>query len=426
MVIAMIPVFIFGLQPAALAVDHPNPAYAYTAEPNSQAESVYIVACTKHYAGYCLTDVRISWEVKTGDIVKVNFWDETATQLQSTTMDTSQTSVRNRVVQIPSGAYWAQIELFSSSEPGLRYAWFKQATNNKGVVTYFPDPEWDEGAEPPPYEPPPENPPPYDPPEDTSGIMSELSGIRSQLGGISSDIRGVNQELQGIKSQVSSIASDMTEVKSELSGIRSQLNTLTDDMNSQFGDVKNKLDTISADVKVIKSDVAAMKDYITTPRTPPPYQMDPMPQASFDSTISDMSEPHQEPYTYDQPHPTMPPAEFGPEPLPLAPDPEVMPHEEPRQAEEPIQIDEPTPRQDPRPQDPVLKEPPLQQDPVLKEPPLQQDPVMKEPPRQMDPVRMDPPIETEPPITQETPYQAQPPLTPSPPIAPQPPRTPGG
>lgn len=335
---------------------------ASTSEANTIVSSLYVKADTEDKPGYLLTNIKVSWEIKSGDSVVLKFWDGYATELQSITMDTSQLSAREISVTPPETAFSAQIVLSTSSTEGNRYAWFKEGTNNYGVTTVFQDPT-----------------------------------IPPPSGG-----------------------TDLTPVITEIQAVKDQLSSLSSDVSSQFNDVKGKLDTIS-------SGINTMKDYFTIPRAAPPLQVAPLPSVSFNSTVPDMSEPYQEPYTYNRPDPVMPSPVGAPEPIPVTPDPVAMPHEEPRQAQEPRQVDQPVQRQDPRQAEPVNI-----QEALARELPRMLDPVIKETPRQRDPVVMDSPLTLDPPISRENPFTTdapltpEDPLTPTPPLTPEPPRTQGG
>lgn len=302
------------------------------------------------------TNIKISWELQDGDSITLQNWDGYRNELQSMAMDTSQLSVRERSVTPPSGTFTTGIVLTTSNSDGNRYAWIKEASNSYGHTTIFLDPDIQ-------ADPPPNNPPSKDP--------------------------------------------DLQDIKLQISAVTNYLSTISSDMNSQFNAVKSKLDTISSDLR-------ATKDYITTPRTPPPLHTDPMPSITFDSTLPDMSEPYQQPYNYDRPDPVMPRPVAPPEPLPFAPAPTVIPHEQPRQADQARYLEEPVPRENPRQTEPVIKEPPHQIDPVIKEPPRELDPVHKDPP-----LTPDSPFGRSNPITADPPFSPQAPFTPEPPCAPE-------
>lgn len=379
---------------------------ASTSETNTTVGSLYVTADPEHRLGYYITQLKVSWEIQPGDSVRVRWWDGQATELQATVLDTGQVSVREQTVTAPSSACTAQIELTSGTATGNRYAWIKECTNNYGNTTVFVDP--DIPTEPPPEEPPPEEPPPSGGGTDLSGVITELQNIGGQLTDIGGDVAT-------IKSRMSDVISGISEVTDTLDTISSQLDTISSDMNSQFNAVKNKLDVISSDLAAVKSDVATLKNYFTTPRIAGSLQVNPMPQISFDSTVPDMSEPYQEPYTYDRPDPTMPPAVFGPEPLPFAPEPQVMPHDAPAQVQTPIEPEQPVNREEPRSREPVTVEQPL-----TREQPRQTDAVIKEPP-----LSITPPLNRETPLGADAPLARQTPFTPSPPLTPNPPLTPG-
>ncbi|ADI02563.1 hypothetical protein [Syntrophothermus lipocalidus] len=380
---------------------------ASTSETNTTVGSLYVTADPEHRLGYYITQLKVSWEIQPGDSVRVRWWDGQATELQATVLDTGQVSVREQTVTVPSSACTAQIELTSGTATGNRYAWMKECTNNYGNTTVFVDP--DIPTEPPPEEPPPEEPPPSGGGTDLSGVITELQNIGGQL-------RDIGGDVATIKSRMSDVISGISEVTDTLDTISSQLDSISSDMNSQFNAVKSRLDTISSDLAVVKNDLQTVKNYLTTPRTAQGLQVNPLPTVTFDSTVPDMSEPYQEPYEYDRPDPELPPAVFSPEPLPLAPDPEVMPHDEPVQMEQAV----------------VPNEPLTRDQPLTRESSVMDQPLSREAPRQQDPVIMQDPLTREQPITRNTPYGRENPLTPAQPLTrqtpltPDPPLTPGG
>lgn len=418
--VSLVLIVVFVLSPYEIAkadtwyYDYPVEAYDYY--PNSQAYSYpYITADTAHRVGREISKVRLSWEIKPGDTIQMIFWDKNASQMPIVNVNSSLLSARKFEINAPKGACTGQIQLTTGTAEGARQVWIKEFdTTYYGTyfgTAVFADPEIMEDPEDPPDppDPPPqEDPPPYDPGEELSGpdLVDELRQIKGAINGMSS---GVITELQGLRNHLTSLTSDINEQFDE---VKNRLDTISEDVSAIRSDVAD----IKDDVSVIKSDVATMKDYFTTPRSPSPLQVNTLPQPAMNSTIPDLTEPYQNPYTYDRAEPTYPPAAFGPEPLPLAPDPHVMPHDEPLIAETPKQLDPPVTREDPRPTDPVIKEDPRQMDPVNMDPPRGKD----------EPIARKNPFGKETPITPENPLTPQPPINRTTPLTPQPPRTPGG
>lgn len=387
---------------------------AQTSQTNTTVGSLYVTADPEHRLGYYITQLKVSWEVQSGDTVRIRWWDGQASELQATVLSTTQTSVREQIVTAPSSACTAQIELTSGNASGNRYAWIDECTNNYGNTTVFVDPVIE--TEPPPEEPPPEEPPPEEPPPEQPPSTVDLSGVITELQNIQNQLSGIGNDLGAVKNRMGEIISEIGDVKDSLNTINDRLNDIASDMNSQFNAVKSRLDTISSDLAVVKNDLQTVKNYLTTPRTAQGLQVNPLPTVTFDSTVPDMSEPYQEPYEYDRPDPELPPAVFSPEPLPLAPDPEVMPHDEPVQMEQAV----------------VPNEPLTRDQPLTRESSVMDQPLSREAPRQQDPVIMQDPLTREQPITRNTPYSRENPLTPAQPLTPQtpltpdPPLTPGG
>jgi len=359
--------------------------HVYLDIPNTNLEcSRYITASSTHTSGYTLTEVKVSWEIKSGDVVKMRFFDENAEELQPVVITPTNLSVREYSIVPPTGACTGQICLISGSAEGDRHAWIKRFFNNYGDEGVLLDPDIQEE-------------PPNDPPSSGTDLTEVISGINEVKGAINGMSSGVITEFQGVRNQLDSLGAEVTNIKSAV-------DDLAYDINQQFSEVISQLDTISSNVQVIKGDVATVKNYLTTPRSPSPLQVNPLPQPSVDSSVPDLTEPYQTPYTYDRGETTMPTAEFGPEPLPFAPDPVAMPHDEPLLAEDPTVLDNPVPRDNPRATDPVIKEEP----------------------RQMDSVNIDPPRMVDTSITRQNPFGMDAPLTPQTPLTPTPPLTPGG
>ena len=355
--------------------------------------------------GRYFTEIKLGGTLKPGDrvILVHQKWDGTEQEVTVTSLPHTCTT------GLQYGFYY---KLLTGSANGWRNVYFISASNIDGDTRYWtaPEPLPDDPKDPP--EDPPED-PPYDPPTGTD-LTEVIAGINEVKGAVNGMSSGVITELQGVRNQLASLTSDMNQ---QFDAVKSRLDTISSDVSAIRIDVAD----IKDDVSVIKSDVAAMKNYFTTPRSPSPFQVNTLPQPSMNSTVPDLTEPYQTPYTYDRSEPTLPPAAFGPEPLPFAPDPEVMPHDDPLLAQAPTMLDEPVTRENPRTKDPVMKEDPK---PI--------DPVIKEEPRQRDPVKVDPPRSVEPPIGRQTPRQAenalipQPPVNRTAPLTPEPPRTPGG
>lgn len=338
--------------------------------------------------GHWFTQIKLGGSLKSGDKVKLVYikWDGT---------QHVQTIYSLPYVSTTTGYYWFYFQLITSSTPGYRQVYYDSAVQSQGNTRIWehPDPL---PSEPPPSEPPVNYEPP--PPPSTSDIADDVSAIKKKVSTISSDMN-----------------SNYRQVKSRLDSIKSRLGTINSDMNNQFSQVKRRLDVISDDVGVIRGDVRTMKNYFTTPRRPAQYNVEQMPEVNFDSRV-DISEPYQEPYRYNRPDPVMPSPVGPPEPLPYAPDPQVMPHDDPIPAQDPSQLDEPLQPDPVKQKEPVNMDPPREQEPV-KEP----EPVLKEPPLAMDPVIMEPPQQRESPKTPETPKTPEIPLGREPVIAPEPP-----
>lgn len=344
------------------------PVYISTSTPNTLiVQSDYMLANVYANDGTLFTQIAVSWELQPGDQVEIRWWDKYANAMPTTTLDTSSVSQRAFTVTPPSGAYAAKLVLRTGSGEGMRYAWWHSATNTNNITTIYPDPDIS-----------------------TGGMGGSIPS-----GGTST-----------------TVVVDNSDVVSAVNSVKSQLSDLSSDVNSHYSSVKSRLDTISSDVKDIYS-------YISTPRTPANFDVEPLPRVSFDSSIPDFSEPYQEPYRYDRSDPVVPAPASQPEPLPYAPDPQVIPHDDPVPQQEPVQKDAPVVRENPLARAPVYMDDPLQKDPVSMDPPLQRDYVAPDPP-----VQKDSPISLDEPITPDTPFSRDPALQPDPPLTPQPPLLP--
>ena len=202
----------------------------------------------------------------------------------------------------------------------------------------------------------------------------------------------ISKDLPVISTSVNTIAENTGAIKNDTSAIRA--NT----------------DTIKSDTGAIKNSIGALKDYITTPRGAPSLNVPSLPTVPINSSVPDMSEPAQNPYTFDRPVPQMPAPIGSPGALPFAPDPTIMPH------------DDPLLRDSPLGQDPINVEAPLERDPVNVEAPLERDPVSIDPPLAQDVVSIESPLAQDPVIGADGPVTAEPPVTPAPPVVPDPPK----
>lgn len=342
-----------------------NPVYISTSTPDTMiVSSSYMLANSAANDGTTFTDVSVSWELQEGDQIQIQWWDKFSNSMGSTTLDTSNPSSRAVSVTPPSGAYAAKLVLRTGSASGNRYFWWHSVSNTNNITVIYPDPDISIGGE-------------------TGGSVPS--------GGTST-----------------TVVVDNSDVVEALRDIKNQLNSLSSDVHSQFQDVIGKL--------------GDLKNYFTTPRVPDPFDVEPLPEVSFDPTPPDISEPYQQPYTYDRPEPSVPATVDSPEPLPYAPDPQIMEHDQPLQIEQPRQKDNPLARDNP-----LVPDSPLPLDPVIKQDPLTPDPVIKQEPITRDaPITPDNPVARETPISPETPLTKEPVLQRDPPITPDPPLSPGG
>ncbi|MDH7578478.1 MAG: hypothetical protein QHH75_11860 [Bacillota bacterium] len=332
----------------ATVVNAPEPFYIYTSMPNTVlVASSYLLANSQANDGTLFTEITVSWEVQSGDIVEIRWWDKYGNAMPTTTLDTSSTSQRAVSVTPPSGAYAAKLVLRTGSTEGDRYAWWHSATNTNNITTIFPDPE--------------------------------LAGGGGSTGGsVPSGGTGTT------------VIVDNSDVVSALNEVKSQLSSISSDVNGHFNAVRGKLDDVIGKL-------GDLNDYLMTPRVPEPFDTT-LPQVSFDPTPPTIEEPYMQPYAYNRPAPAIPPPTDTSGPLPYAPDPEhlVMAHDPPAQVEQPLEKDDPIARNTPLQRDPVVKDDPLPRDPVNMDPPLQRDLVARD-----DPLPRDNPVSREEPIGRE-------------------------
>lgn len=340
-----------------------NPVYISTSTPDTMiVSSLYMLANYAANDGTTFTDVSVSWELQEGDQIQIKWWDKFNNSLGYMTLDTSNPSSRAVMVTPPSGAYAAKLVLRTGSASGNRYFWWHSATNTNNITTIYPDPDIS-----------------------TGGMDGSVPS-----GGTST-----------------TVVVDNSDVVGALREVQDQLNSLSSDVHNQFQRVIGLLGDIN--------------NYLTTPRVPDPFDVQPLPDITFDPNPPDISEPYQQPYTYDRPDPSMPQSVDSPEPLPYAPDPQVMAHDQPMQIDQPLQLDHPVQRSTPLQQQAVPRQDPIALEPVIKQDPLQRDPVIKE-----DPIARDTPIIRDAPLTKDTPITPDVPLSRQTPLTPQPPLSPGG
>lgn len=405
LIVTLIPSRVF-----AADYNHQNPYYLYTATPNIYLISnQYLVANAQSNDGTLFTDLKVSWEIKQGDTVKVVFYNRSSNQISTVTLSSSSNlSARNVSVDVPAGAYALKLILDSGSAEGNRYFWVTYAatTNSSlGYTTnnYFPDPT----IEPDPVEPPVEPPP-------------SQGGDQPGGGDTSQTIVIDNSEMVSLLQQLLVKLDGFSCICNNLQIISGKLDQLTFDINAHFGVIEGQLEQINDDMNThfenIEEKFDELNDYLMTPRTPDSYTNQDIPGVSFDPTPPEIEEDYAEPYVYDRPDPIVPDPIDSPPPLPTNPDPTIMEHDLPIAQDNPVS-----------PAAPVTPTAPLQPDAASMDPPLAKTPVTMNAPLERDQVSMDQPITQNAPITKDSPATPDPakarqaPLAPTPPIEPTPP-----
>jgi len=358
-----------------------NPAYVYTSTPDATVvQSDTLWGSTPDHSVE-LTSTEVDWLVQDGDQVSINWYDVNGDVISVTDLNMSDATPVTAAA--PSGTYSAKLVLNTGSAAGERWAWWHSATNANGDTTIFPDPDTGGGGG-------------GDGDVDLTPVVDELQVIQGQLDDIKGqlDTTPVVDELQAIKGKLDTIISDTGEINTKAGEIKNelvQLNVTADETNTG---VQNTYSYLSTPRQADAIDTSALGDVPAIDPTPPPVE-----------------EPYQEPYQYNRNTiPEMPPTIDSPGPLPIAPDPVVMEHDEPAQVDPPAELDEP-----------------LQPDPVNMDEPISPDPVSMDPPVTPDPVNMDPPVTPDPPIQRDEPIEwdepiaRDEPITPDPPIEPDPP-----
>ena len=351
----------------ATTVNWPSPFYVYTSASNTTLVSTDYLLASSVNDGTLLTDATVSWQIQPGDGIGIQWFDRTGTQISSSHLDTSNTTATGVDVTPPSNAYAAKLVLITGSGSGDRYVWWHTSTNSLGVVTIYPDPTV---SQPPP----------------NSGGTTPTSGG----GGSVTTSTTTNVDMSGVIDAINAVGGQLSTI------INNQGTMIT-----QLDDVKGKLDTVI-------STLGDMDSYLTTPRQSQSLDTSALGDApTFDPTPPPVTEPPQQPYTYDRQTPQMPPYVDSPGPLPVNPDPVAMAHDPPAQVDPPATMDQP------RTPDPVHVDAPL-----TPNQPLSITPPHMDAPLTPDPVHMDAPL------TPQTPAQPQQPLTPDVPLSPQPALTP--
>ncbi|MDD2230790.1 MAG: hypothetical protein PHY48_15495 [Candidatus Cloacimonetes bacterium] len=397
------------------------PEYVHTSSPNTTVEQSEISWGEQHVHGLTIVETVVKIQAQPGDQVMLRWYDSNGNSFGSSTISGTVCHVTP-----PAGTYGAKLILTSSSATGDRWAWRHSGTNSAGNTSFCPDPDL----------------------TSTTGVLDELGDVNStllvlsdvlsqlltelqsqygsvtvdfsavlgELESINSSLGTVNNRLDSVVSGLDSVVSGLDSVVSGLDTVNSNLETVNnrldsvvsglDTVNSNLEIVNNRLDSVISGLDTIDSHVVDIYDYFSTPRTPQAFSID-MPNMSIDSTPPAITEPHQQPYTYDRPTQQFEMAPFvdSPSPLPIIPEPTIMPHEPPSVIDQPLLLDQP-----------VNVNPPLQLDPVIISEPLTMDPPKREEPLPITPIERDQVLDRQQPLGTDSPITPDPPITPSPPL----------
>lgn len=390
--------FLFTYPALATTYTASSPVYVSSSTSNTTVVQTDILWGVQLTHDVPITSGTVSFSLQQGDQVSVNWLDSSGNLVTTTNLDTSGASAS---VSAPSGAYGAQLVLNTGSSTGDRTAWWTSVANANGDSTSFPAPSTGGGST-----------------ED--GTTIDITPIVDSLQVIQDQLTTIQGQLDNISSGSSTSSGQLEDIVSAINNETSTLGGKLDDVTGQLDSIGGQLDDIKGQLDTIDSHVVDIYDYISTPRTSQPFTMN-LPQMTVDPTPPPITEPPQQPYTYDRNLPQMPPFIDSPGPLPLAPDPTAMAHDPPaqinppRQAEQPLTPD-PVNRQQPMTVDPVTRDNPLQPDPVNREQPIAQDPVTREAPRTITPSVIEQPITMSAPVGTETPYERTAPIVPDPPM----------
>lgn len=350
------------------AVD-PSGYYIITDKTDSFLEqSTYLFANRLYNDGTLLTEATICWSLCPGDNFYVKFYDRNMNEIpnsQYSYYPSPPLTGQDEPVPIPSNTWAAKLFLRTSGIEGIRSIWWKTGKNTNDVVTIFPDPGLNT----------------------TGGNVSQASTNSS----ISVIDPALGEAINNVVSQLNGISSKLDEccqqIKEELEGIKAPLQNIN--------------------------------NYLTTPREAEPLQLS-MPGINFDTTVPEVIEPYRQPYVYNRPEPTVSTPISSPGPLPYAPDPVIMAHDEPLEADPPFSPQDPI-----TPQEPVSRQQPLTVQQVSMDPPLERQFVSPQTPlTPQQPLERQNPITPEVPLNPQQPLSRQDPLIPDPPLQPQPPLPP--
>lgn len=329
----------------------------------------YLLANTESRNG-TFTAITMSWEIQSGDRIKIQWWDENLDSLGTSQVSVSRTSARNTSISYPSGAYAAKIVLETGSSEGYRCVWWKTATNSLGNTAVFSDPDLSGNA-------------------DRSSAFRDLKKMYDYISTPRTPSPIQPPSLPSIPYNQAPIQPPSLPPK-----------------------------TFNPEPPPISEPYQPPYKYerpepsVPNPESPPaplPYAPDPV------------DIPHDDPGTIDNPKPLDPPVEQEPpgtkDPVQLDPPREM----DPPGVGDPVQMDPPITMEPPKASEPVQMEPPMVRDPVQIDPPYTKDPVQMDPPGVRDPVLVDPPLLPTPPYSGQPPYGQQNPYTMNPPLTRQPP-----
>ncbi len=341
-------------------------SYISTSRPNSTlVHSDYLLANVNVRDDTTFTAITMSWEIKSGDAIKIQWWDKDLNSL-GTSQVSGGTSTRMTLISYPSNAYAGKIVLETGSADGYRCVWWKSCENSKGHLTIFDDPDLSGGQE------------------------------RSEA---NNDIRKIRDYITTPRAPTPIQPPSMPSIDYDTTPI-------------QPPSMPSK--TINPEPPTISEPYQPPYEYdrpepsvpdAQQPPEPLPYNPDPSEIPHDDPT------PPEEPTQPNDPTPVEPPVDQDPpgniDP-PLTPDPPGI--------ADPVEMEPVLPIEPPKDTEPVEMEPPATVDP-----PGTMDPVQMDPPGTRDPVTIDPPLQPDTPYGGNTPYLPQDPYNRETPLTRQPP-----
>lgn len=317
----------------AFAIAYSTPRYLQMSDVNSAMYDGAIQASS----GKTIASITVGWnKMQDGDRADAEFYDSSKGNTWGEILITTANGQGSGDLVCPSGYAPTQVTMVlgTGSLAGSRVMWYKSINYTDGTQDTFPEPD-----------------------SSITGISTTTPDYTNQLNNISSQITELQNLINQLTSQLNDLKTKLDSVNNQLNSILNNANTLnnmvgsTSDPNSVIGQLNTSngqlanlntgQNTMIGQLGNIGTVLNNLGNYIQTPVASQPLGtgvLNPVP--TFDGTPPQItvSSPQgssggSSPYVYDRSIPQMPTFVDSPSPLPQAPDPSSMPHDNPIQQE---------------------------------------------------------------------------------------------